>query len=89
MKAFYKGLIAGAFALTAMTGAVSAAQMQSGKMMGMMQCSAACSQQYMQCLMSANQMASSPSQGMAQLKSNFQGSTFCGQAAMTCNASCR
>lgn len=89
MNSTFKGIIAGAFALALTAGAASAQMMQGGKMMGMMQCSSACSQQYMQCMMSANQLASTPSEGMAQMRANMQSSMACNQAAMACNASCR
>jgi len=71
-------------ALSAMVGTASAASMGE-----MMQCSAQCSKDMMQCVMSANQLAGTPAEGLSQIKSNVMGSTECGKASMACQASCR
>ena len=87
-----KKMIATVFAGAMMLGSASVganAANAGDMMMSMMQCSSACSTQYMQCVASAQQMASTPMEGMSQLKANFMASTECGNAAMACNASCK
>lgn len=76
-------------AILASASAAGAANMMMEKMTGMMQCSAGCNTQYMQCVMGANQMTSVPTEALNQVMANFQGSTACGQAAMACQQSCR
>jgi len=87
MKKAIGALFAGAMTLAAFSGSASAANMGDA-MMGMMQCSAACSTEYLQCVGNAQQLASSPSEAMSQIAANFEASTACGQAAMACQASC-
>lgn len=58
------------------------------KAMMMMQCSSACNVEYLQCVASAQQLASTPQDGLSQIATNFSNSTACGQAALACNASC-
>ena len=70
--------------LLASAGTAGAANM----MMEKMQCSASCNTQYMQCVMAANQMTSVPAEALMQIKTNFQGSTACGQEAIACQKSC-
>lgn len=82
------GMIAAfGFAATAFVSTASA-QNVAEKMAMMAQCSAACSGQYLQCVASAQQLASTPADGLNQVKTNFMNSTECGNAAMACNASC-
>ena len=76
-------------AIIASAGAASAANMMMEKMTGAMQCSASCNTQYVQCVLSANQMTKMPAEAVNQVVANFQGSTACGQAAMACQQSCR
>ena len=87
MKKVIGTFFAGAMMMGAVAGGASAANM--GDMMGMMQCSASCNTEYMQCVASAQQLASTPQEGMSQIASNFQASTECGKAAMACQSSCR
>jgi hypothetical protein len=88
MKTLLKTSAAAAFILAGVAGSASAQMMDGDKMMGMMQCSAACNTEYMQCLMASQQMTSDPTMAMGQVQSNFQNATACGQAAMACQASC-
>lgn len=82
------GIIATAgFVATAFVSTASAANVAE-KMAMMAQCSTACTTQYLQCVASAQQLASTPADGLNQVKTNFMNSTECGTAAMACNASC-
>lgn len=82
------GMIAGgAMALSLASGSAFSANMGE-KMMNMMQCSGACNTEYLQCVAAAQQLASTPMEGLSQLRTNFDNSTACGQAAIACNASC-
>lgn len=87
MKKVIGTFFAGAMMMGAVAGGANAAKM--GDMMGMMQCSAACNTEYLQCVASAQQLAGTPQEGLTQIASNFQMSTECGNAAMACQASCR
>jgi hypothetical protein len=82
------GIIAATgFALTAFASSASAANIAE-KMAMMAQCSATCNTQYLQCVASAQQLASTPMEGLNQVKTNFMNSTECGTAALACNSSC-
>jgi len=87
MRKIVGSLFAGAMMLGAVSGSASAANM-GDKMMGMMQCSSACSAEYLQCVGSAQKLASTPQEGLSQIAMNFEASTACGTAAMACQASC-
>ncbi len=76
------------FAMSAFASVSSAATMGEN-MMAMMQCSGACTTEYLQCVGSAQQLASTPAEGLSQIKTNFDASTACGQAAAACQASCK
>ena len=80
-------LAATSFAIAAFSSNASA-QTMAEKMGMMLTCSGACNTQYLQCVAAAQQLASTPAEGLNQLKANFMSSTECGQAAMACNASC-
>ena len=80
-------LAAGGMMLSAFAISASAANMGEKAVM-MMQCSSACNVEYLQCVASAQQLASTPMEGLSQVKTNFMSSTQCGQAALACNATC-
>ncbi len=88
MKKVIGTIFAGALMLGAANTAANAAN-AGEMMMSMMQCSSACNAEYLQCVASAQQLASTPMEGMSQLKSNFMASSECGKAAMACQAGCK
>ncbi|MGB7286153.1 MAG: hypothetical protein WBC71_04400 [Salaquimonas sp.] len=87
MKKLMGLLAVGGIALSTFATSVSA-QSMGDKAISMMQCSSACNTQYLQCVASAQQLASTPMDGLSQIKTNFMNSTECGKAAMACNSSC-
>lgn len=87
MKSFAKVIAAGLFAVAA-SASVSSAENAMQMMQSKMQCHAACSSAYMQCVMAAQQTTSNPAEAMNQVKMNFEASTACGQASMSCNSGC-
>ena len=82
------GIIAATgFAIAAFSSNASA-QSAAEKIGMMLTCSGACNTQYLQCVAASQQLASTPAEGLNQIKTNFMNSTECGKAAMACNASC-
>lgn len=87
MKNVLSLLAAGGLMLSASAISTSAANMGEKTVM-MLQCSGACNVEYLQCVASAQQLASTPLDGLNQIQTNFADSTQCGQSALACNASC-
>jgi hypothetical protein len=78
------GLAAATGMALSMFAATASAENMGDKMKMGMEHSMSCSQTYMQCIMAANKMSSTPQGAMAQIKENMMMSSECGKAAMAC-----
>jgi len=79
------GLAAATAMAVSMFAATASAENMADKMKMGMENSMSCTQQYMQCIMAANKMSSTPAGAMDQIKENMMMSSECGKAAMACN----